>query len=733
MRGACFLLVCCAALFPRAAVAGRGKANRLLRIVAPASATQVPAHPFVNVIVRFGTDAGVPDPSTFRAKLASVNITSLFDPVLENGALVGMRAAIGPALLIVTDGKHRANRLRLEVRGKIGKRRVHDVDRLRFAAVDMPDQPPIARALGSSEVVLPNVPQQFDARQSHDPEADELTYRWDFGDGTSSTDPHPVHVFGATTGDVTVRLTVNDGQRDSSDQLTMLAVPPLQPGRTPGVLRVEAASSLEFGGVALGASGAKTFTVKNTDTVPTSELRVRLGTSAAGFTVAPDDIDLGPGESASVNLQFAPPADGHQASLVTLVASASNQSVLHLLAHGFGGVVPGWGPLPVADPVFYTATNATAAVLPNGANLIIDDSVHGCQGGSGTQDYCLTDADCAPNGGTCPATGVCLRGSRDGQPCSSVADCPGGFGCSSTQPFQPIDLCGDGEGGVIMLSDEGTFTDNSGADTEISQTLMHLTLDANGNRTGAQILARIAAGTTQLTCDAIPSGSAYLAEYRALTNPDSCFRDAEESLVARKKATGVAGNPPLMTRIDAAENLGVCDDYDPVTDLKVTPDASAFFATLPNTGLWRIRGSGPPLLIVPGLDDFFAVHPDGSVVVVRAADVGATGVLRVYKISPEVVAASGAPNLNDLNPCATFEVPNNGGRTLIDTTYAVDRTVPDSTHGTILVSFAAFGAQNIVSGPLIIRGTVAFDSPDGSDRCTPIGFVNLELMDDVSF
>jgi PKD repeat protein len=737
MRRACLLVLCCAALLPRAAVASRGKGNRLLRIVAPASPTQVPAHPFVNVIVRFGTEAGTPDPSTFKAKIANVNITSLFDPMLENGQLVGMRAAVGPALLIVTDGRHRANRLRLEIRGKVGKRRVHDIDRLRFAAIDVPDQAPVARALSSSDVILPNVPLQFDGTQSQDPEADQITYLWDFGDGTTSTDPRPVHVFGATTNDVTVRLTVDDGQRDGSDALTMLAVPALQPGRTPGILHVEGTSSLEFGGVALGASGTKTFTVRNTDATPTSELHVRLGTSTAGFTVAPDNVDLGPSGSTPITVQFAPPVAGHQASQVTLVASASNATILNLLSHGFGGAAPGWGPLPIADPIFYDSNSSSAssdesAILPNGAVVSIDDTVRSCTGGNGNGDYCLTDADCASNGGTCATMGTCVRGSNDGQPCSSAAQCPSGF-CTATQTFGPIDICGDGEGGVIMLSDTGTYTDNTNEITELSQTLMRITLDGNGTRTGAAILARIADGTNEVTCDAIPAsqgGQAYLAEYRALNNPNSCFRDAEEALVARRKTDG--SPTTLMPRIDAAENLGVCEDYDPVTDLKVTPDGSAWFASLPNTGLWRIRGSGPPLLIVPNFDDFLAVHPDGSVVVTRSADVGSSGILSVYKISPEL-AAAGAPNLTDLNPCATFEVPNNNGRTLIDTTYAVDRVAPGATDGTILVSFAAFGAQQLMAAPLIVRGTVAFSSPGGSDQCTPIGIVNLELLDNVSF
>src|SRR5262245_18313981 len=107
MRRAFGLVLCCVALAVGSLADARGKGDRLLRLAAPASPTQLHAHPFVNVIVRFWTDAGVPDPSTFRAKLAGVNITPLFDQIVENGAIVGMRASIGPALLIVGNGRHR--------------------------------------------------------------------------------------------------------------------------------------------------------------------------------------------------------------------------------------------------------------------------------------------------------------------------------------------------------------------------------------------------------------------------------------------------------------------------------------------------------------------------------------------------------------------------------------------------------------------------------------------------
>jgi hypothetical protein len=72
--------------------------------------------------------------------------------------------------------------------------------------------------------------------------------------------------------------------------------------------------------------------------------------------------------------------------------------------------------------------------------------VHQCQtplNGPGTGDVCLEDADCAANGGTCPATSVKFARRRAG-PVQHQDDCPGSY-CPSALPFD-IDMCGDGAG-----------------------------------------------------------------------------------------------------------------------------------------------------------------------------------------------------------------------------------------------------------------------------------------------
>ena len=72
-------------------------------------------------------------------------------------------------------------------------------------------------------------PVQFDGSLSWDPQGDNLTYRWNFGDGSTATGIAPSHHY-PVVGSYTVTLVVNDGQFDSapaSAEVTIVNLAPI--------------------------------------------------------------------------------------------------------------------------------------------------------------------------------------------------------------------------------------------------------------------------------------------------------------------------------------------------------------------------------------------------------------------------------------------------------------------------------------------------------------------------
>ena len=737
------------------AEATRDRHNDLMRIVSPTARGTVPAHPFVNVIVSFGTAANgaLADPSTFRGRIGNKDIPrkldgegdqpNVFLPVKEGDAIVGFRARLEPPLVRV--GKS-TNRLRLQVRsvpeGRARRGAKRDVDRVRFRATEAANQAPTGdvRPLGA---ILPGIDVALSA-DAVDPELDSLTYLWDFGDGTTSSSQRPEYSFPNAQTDVTVRLTLSDGQTSTEVSEKFLVCPPLDPGRTPGLLNITGTDRLEFGSVPLGAAGSKTLTITNGDSGPVSQLRLRFGIDTAAFAVSPSELTLGPGESAPLTVTFTPAAAGHSAAKVAAVACAANVNAVQLLAHGVGGAAP--GPTFAGETLFFTDAvpgvlgTGTFGLLPSGQRIAVDSTASVCQApenGAGTGDLCLSDRDCI-NGGTCLKSSTCIRGEREGQPCTKAADCPAGF-CPSQTDFDPLDMCSDGQGSLFLLSDEGTFTDLNPIDTELSGTVMRVDFDpATGARTGAEIIGRSTTQTSWMACDRIPGtngGRVFLAEFHDVFGMPGCFRDGREALTVLRKRSGV--RTVLASRIDAAEGLDECrDDYEPVEDLQVSSDGAAIFASL-STGLFRVMPTA--LQITPDFNELFQLHPDGSIVIATATDQGSVGVIRIYKIAPEQ-AVNGAVRLGTTAPCATLSVPNNGGRTVINYPTALGRAATGGSDATLVVSFLTTGGTSdrtgrapVLSSKLRFQGTAAFSVPAGGTICPSLGILNLDLMELLTF
>ncbi len=73
--------------------------------------------------------------------------------------------------------------------------------------------PPVI-ALNLLENAVVNSVVQFDASETVDPESDSITFRWDFGDGTTADGATPTHAY-IKAGTYTVRSTASDGKAES--------------------------------------------------------------------------------------------------------------------------------------------------------------------------------------------------------------------------------------------------------------------------------------------------------------------------------------------------------------------------------------------------------------------------------------------------------------------------------------------------------------------------------------
>jgi PKD repeat protein len=718
--------------------------NSLLTVAEPLPREPAKAHPFVNVIVHFGrlADFTPADPATFKAKMGREDVTGLFRPIYDAADnQIGMRARLEADRVKL--GRRPRNVLRLSVQamrfpGAKGGR-VRDIDRVRFGAEEVANQTCTATAGADQEIIVPGIPVQFTgSANTSDPDSDELTYLWDFGDGTPpSTEADPQHTYEVQTAEVTATLTVSDSQDTCTQTVVLKAVPALDEGKTAGAIFVESEAPLAFGAVAPGATGTRTLTLSNTDLSETSQVRLRIASTSPAFQLsATGDITLGPGESRDLTVTFAPQAAGHQQARFSVVANASNRQAISFMAHGFGGSAPDNGPTLVADPLFFTEVApgllglGTFGYMPDGRRFFADNGVNTCVvpgNGLGTGDFCVTDQNCAANGGTCSKSSTCPSGANAGQPCSTPADCPGSF-CPSYTLFDPVDLCSDGES-LFLVSDEGTFTDpDPNAETERAVTLMRMDLDANGGVTNRDILGRLTTETVHIACDAFPAsqgGQVFVPEFHNVPDQGSCFRSEREALLRIAKGSGAT--QIITGRIDAYEGLLECDDLDPVQQLEMTRDGSRMLAAFESGGLWQIRPS--PIFYSPDITDTFQVHPDGSALWALSLDSGSTGLVNVYRITPEQVQSGPLP-YPALVPCASFAVPNNGGRTVV-VGFGAARTAPGSQDAVGLVSFvsSASGLTNALSSSLIVRGTAAFRLPANSTECSVESLINLEILE----
>jgi hypothetical protein len=515
------------------------------------------------------------------------------------------------------------------------------------------------------------------------------------------------HAFTSVGDEATATVSVSDGIDPVAKSMSIPAALSTDPGRTPGILRVESKTLLEFSVVPTGSNATRSLTVKNTDETATSQLKIHaVVQDGAGVTVEPADLDLGPAGSATIDVTFAPAADGHASGHLMLLTSASNRSGVIYLTHGYGGSAQGDGPTLVDAPVFGSLGSDLVRIGSDGARVSIDDSTGLCAppGTSIGGDVCAADGDCRTVGELCQA---------------------------STIPIDISDLCSDGSS--LYVISENSFTDpRDNPETELSGSVVRFDLDAAGNVTGRDVHYRTTDDTAIVACDGIAAsagGLVYLPEFHNVQDTDACPRDERDSLVAVNKGNGSARTVSGLARMDQAAGLTDCDFRDPVDAFEVSPDGVSKYAGFDTKGLWRIAPSAT--WFTPDVRDMFQAHPDGSVTFVIGADRGAVGSIDLYRLSPDQVEHGALP-LSALSPCASFTVPNNSaggsGRTL-PTSIALGPASPPASGATVLVTFSS-GPRTPSADVLPpfgdLRGTVAFSLPSGTTDCAVASVVSLQ-------
>jgi len=132
------------------------------------------------------------------------------------------------------------------------------------SSIPLPLDPPV----GGAPVAIPggpytgnvNVPVTFDGSASYDSDGGELTYAWDFGDGTTGEGMTPQHTY-AMAGTYTVSLTVTDNDQKSDTASTTATI------SGAAVLDLDIAAFSVTSSLKLGKSAAIKLTVENPGTV----------------------------------------------------------------------------------------------------------------------------------------------------------------------------------------------------------------------------------------------------------------------------------------------------------------------------------------------------------------------------------------------------------------------------------------------------------------------------------
>ena len=205
--------------------------------------------------------------------------------------------------------------------------------------------PTVTAQRNPSGDVNPGDPVAFTA-QGTDPDGDELTYEWDFGDGGTANTKDAMHTY-TDVGVFYAKVTVSDGRGGKDTELLQVAVQPLDNseevgvgGLVPGVLALNITGSANFGLFVPGATRdyEATLAATATSTASSAELTVRDPSSTAtghlvnGTTPLAQPVQVRATDAANPGSAFAPvPENGSRLRLLQLPAAVS----AHQMTIGF--------------------------------------------------------------------------------------------------------------------------------------------------------------------------------------------------------------------------------------------------------------------------------------------------------------------------------------------------------------------------------------------------------------
>jgi hypothetical protein len=106
-------------------------------------------------------------------------------------------------------------------------------------------------------------------------------------------------------------------------------------------------TAISFGSVVLGANNTGSFTIKNTGNLPLTLSTNLSGSNASDFVIVSAPSTIAAGQSASVQVRFAPGALGARSASLEISSDAYNQASLTVGLSGNGSAVP---PSPTPSP-----------------------------------------------------------------------------------------------------------------------------------------------------------------------------------------------------------------------------------------------------------------------------------------------------------------------------------------------------------------------------------------------